>query len=52
MKKQKIKIKLNVSKEIKSISRDVYQIPVTKKFKDKTKYNRKNKHKGEYYEKC
>jgi len=40
--------KLNVVKLVKNISRNNIIIPPTKKFKNKKKYSRKQKHKGGY----
>jgi len=45
-----MKKKLDIVKIVKHKSRDVFNIPTTKKFKDKKKYNRKQKHKGVQYE--
>jgi len=50
MKKEKIKLKLDVIKIVKENSRGIFDIPTTKSFKDKKKYNRKKKHKGDYHD--
>jgi len=46
----KKKLKLNIKKLVKQKSRNMFKIPTVKKFKNKKKYNRKIKFKGDYHD--